>query len=146
MSYKQMQLRRALEGEPIGRFMKTDVIGVQPNVTLREFVERYVYEHHHKLYPVMIGSRLVGCVTTRGVKGVPMERWGETSVGEIAEACSPENSVPPQTDAMEALALMNRTGRGRLLVVESGELLGVVSLKDLMTFLGLKLDLEGNSF
>ncbi len=145
MSYKQMMLRRALEGEPVSRFMKTEVISVQPNVTLREFVERYVYEHHHKLYPVMIAGRLLGCVTTRGVKAVPPEQWGETSVGEIAEACTPENSVPPQTDAMQALSLMNRTGRGRLLVVESGELLGIVALKDLMAFLGLKLDLEGKS-
>jgi hypothetical protein len=30
-------------------------------------------------------------------------------------------------------------------VVEGGELLGVVSLKDLMDFLSLKLDLEANS-
>jgi Zn-dependent protease len=145
MSYRQMMLRRALEGEPISRFMKTEVVSVQPNVTLREFVERFVYEHHHKLYPVMVAGRLIGCVTTRGVKAVPADRWAETSVGEITEACTPENSVPPQTDAMQALSLMNRTGRGRLLVVESGELLGIVALKDLMTFLGLKLDLEGKS-
>jgi Zn-dependent protease len=145
MSYKQMMFRRALEGEPVSRFMKKDVISVQPNVTLREFVEHVVYEHHHKLYPVVLAGKLMGFVTTRGVKSVSPEQWGETSVGEITEACTPENCVPPQTDAMQALSLMNRTGRGRLLVVEGGELLGIVSLKDLMTFLGLKLDLEGKA-
>lgn len=145
MSYRQLLLRRGLEGERVSRFMKTDVISVQPNVTLRDFVENYVYTHHHKMYPVMVSGHLTGCVTTREVKAVPPAQWDETSVGEVAEECSAENSVPPNTDAMEALSLMNRTGRARLLVVEGGELLGIVSLKDLMDFLNLKLDLEAKS-
>jgi CBS domain-containing protein len=74
---------------------------------------------------------------------VPHEQWTETSVGEVTEPCTPENCVSPDMDAMEALTLMNRTGRARLLVVEGGALVGIVSLKDLMGFLGLKLDLEG---
>lgn len=145
MSYRQMVLRRALEGEPVSRFMKTDVVSVLPNLTLREFVENVVYTYHHKMYPVMFDSRLRGCITTRQVKAVPVERWSETSVGEVAEPCSESNCVPPDMDSMKAIALMNRTGRGRLLVVESGQLLGVVALKDLMDFLSLKLDLESNS-
>jgi Zn-dependent protease/predicted transcriptional regulator len=145
MSYRQMVLRRALEGEPVSRFMRTDVVTVQPNVLLRDFVEQTVYQYHHKMYPVMLNGRLVGCVTTRNVKSVPNEQWTEISVGEVAEECTDQNSVPPDTDAMKALGLMNSTGRGRLLVVEGGELLGVVALKDLMNFLSLKLDLEAKS-
>jgi Zn-dependent protease len=145
MSYRQLVLRRALEGEPVSRFMRTDVVSVQPNVTLRELVEKFVYTYHHKMYPVMFNGHLSGCVTTRDVKAVPAERWGETSVGEIAEPCTDENTVTPDTDAMKALGLMSRTGRGRLLVVEGGELLGIVALKDLMNFLNLKLDLEPHS-
>lgn len=145
MSYRQLVLRRALEGEPISRFMKTEVISVQPSLLLKDFVEQYVYTQHHKLYPVMVGGRLLGMVTTRGVKAVPQEQWAETSVGEITEPCTDDNCATPNLDAMQALTLMHRTGRGRMLVVESGELLGIVSLKDLMSFLGLKLDLEGKA-
>jgi CBS domain-containing protein len=93
----------------------------------------------------MFNGHLSGCVTTRDVKAVPTERWSETSVGEVAEPCSSDNTVTPDTDAMKALGLMSKTGRGRLLVVEGGELLGIVALKDLMNFLNLKLDLEPNS-
>lgn len=145
MSYQQMLLRRALEGEPIRRFMKSDVVTVQPNVTLDDFVENYVYTHHYKMFPVVVNDHLRGCVTTRGVKEVPREQWTQTSVGEVAEECTDQNSVPPDMDAMEALALMNRTGRARLLVVENGELQGIVALKDLMDFLNLKLDLEAKA-
>ena len=38
--------------------------------------------------------------------------------------------------------MMNKTGIGRLLVVEGPHLLGILTLKDLMKFLSLKVELE----
>ena len=142
MSYKQLLLRRALEGEPVSRFMQTEVIGIRPTLSIRNLVEEYVYQYHFKTYPVFDGPRLTGCVTTRGIESVPRNEWDSHTVDEILEPCSEENSIGPDEDAMVALSKMNRTGRARLLVVEGGELLGIVALKDLMSFLSLKLDLE----
>ena len=45
-------------------------------------------------------------------------------------------------DAIRALALMRRTGGSRLVVVEDDRLAGVVSLKDMLEFLSLKVDLD----
>jgi CBS domain-containing protein len=38
---------------------------------------------------------------------------------------------------------MNQTGVSRLLVVENGRLAGLVTLKDLLDFFSLKVELEG---
>jgi len=46
-------------------------------------------------------------------------------------------------DALKALAQMRSTGLSRLLVVEGERLVGIVSLKDLLRFIHLKLELEG---
>jgi CBS domain-containing protein len=43
---------------------------------------------------------------------------------------------------MQALSLMARTGSGRLIVVEGNRLVGVITLKDMLKFLSLKLELE----
>ena len=51
-------------------------------------------------------------------------------------------TVSPQTDALQALSLMSRTGNSRLMVVDENRLLGVVTLKDMLKFLSLKIDLE----
>jgi high-affinity K+ transport system ATPase subunit B len=37
---------------------------------------------------------------------------------------------------------MNRTGNSRLMIVEGSKLLGVISLKDMLKFMAIKLDLE----
>ncbi len=141
-SYQQVLLRRALEGERVRRFMTPNPIGVSPRVSLAELVDSYIYKYHHKLFPVLEDGRLLGCVTTRQVKGVPREDWPRRTVGSLAVPCGPDNTIPPEADALEALAVMKRTGQPRLMVIEGGRLVGVITLKDLLEFFALKLELE----
>lgn len=141
-AYQQLLVSRALSGVPIKKFMKKDVITIPPNTTVAALVEDYIYTHHYKLFPVASDGNLEGCVTTGEVKDVDRENWDTTEVGSITHECSKENSVTPETDAAKALGIMKRTGRGRLMVVKNGGLLGIVTLKDLMQYLSMKLDLE----
>lgn len=142
MSYQQLLLRKVLEGEPVSRFMENEPVTVARHISVAELVEDYVYRHHFKLYPVVDGGRLVGCVTTRQVKELPREEWDSTSVGALAEACSEDNSVAPDADAMEVLSRMSRNRSSRLLVVDGGHLVGIITLKDLLEFFSLKIELE----
>lgn len=143
MSYRQLLIRRVLEGEPVERFMQPDPVTVSRAIPVEELVEEYVYRHHHKMYPVVDGERLVGCVTTRSVRELPREDWATTSVGAITEAVDECNSLRPRDDAMQALARMGRSGTSRFLVVaEDGRLAGILALKDLLRFFGAKLELD----
>ena len=142
MSYQQLLLQRALEGESVARFMKTDPVVVPRAISIAELVENFIYKYHFKMFPVVDGDRLLGCVSTREVKAIPREEWDRQTVGAIIEKCSPENSVDPGTDAMQALAMMSRTGTSRLMVVDGDRLLGILALKDLLKFFSLKMELE----
>ena len=142
MSYRQLITRRALEGEKVRRFMNSNPVTVEPTTTVDELVEDYVYKYHFKMFPVVNGERIVGCVTTKQVKEVPREKWSHTTVSELALKCTPDTTVKPDDDAMKALSLMRRTGGSRLVVVEDDQLAGVVALKDMMQFLSLKVDLD----
>ena len=141
-SYGQLMLRRALEGDPVSRFMTRDLVTVDPDTYVRDLVEDYVYRTHHKLYPVVQDGELVGCVTLQSVKEVPREKWDWVRVRDITRSCTPDNSIPPGTDAMDALTRMQRHRVSRLMVVEDGRLVGIVTLKDLMALLSLKVELD----
>ena len=142
-SYQQLLTRRALEGEPISRFMKTDAVTVPPSISIEHLIEDYIYKYHFKMFPVVEDhDRLLGCVTTKQIKEIPREEWSRRSVGDIASQCSDENTIEPQADAMKAVAIMNRTGNSRLMVVEGGRLIGIIALKDLLELLSLKVELE----
>jgi len=141
MSYQQLLVRRALEGERISRFMTRDPITVPPAITVAKLVEDYVLKYHFKMFPVLDDGRLVGCVTSRDIKEIPKEEWGRETVGQIAVRCPPEAIIGPQTDAVKALAIMNQTSLSRLLVAEDDRLVGILTLKDLLAFLSLKVEM-----
>jgi Zn-dependent protease/CBS domain-containing protein len=146
MSYQQLLLRRAFEGEPVSRFMQPNPVTVPRQISIAELVQDFVYRYHHKLYPVLDDSgRLIGCVTTRQVKEMPRDEWDSTTVGALAGQCSPENTVRPDTDALVALSAMSKTGASRLMVAEGDQLLGILTLKDLLRFFSLKMELEQTS-
>ena len=142
-AYQQLLTRRALEGEPVRRFMKTEPVTVPPSISIEELVDVYVYQYHFKMFPVVEDSqRLMGCITTKQLKEVPREQWRQKTVRDVAQSCSAENTIEPQADAMQALSVMSRTGNGRLMVVENGRLVGVLSLKDMLELMSLKVELE----
>jgi Zn-dependent protease/CBS domain-containing protein len=141
-SYQQVLLREALEGEPVRRFMKADPVTVPPTISVRELVEDYIYRHHHKLYPVVEDGRLAGCVSVRQVRDVPKEEWDERQVAQIASDCNRGNTISADADAMEALKIMRNSGSSRLLVTRGGVLEGVITLKDLLEFFALRVELE----
>jgi len=143
MSYQRLVTRKSLQGEPVRRFMKSDPVTVKADTPVEELVENYIYKYHYKMFPVVEnGNRLAGCVTTKDVKGVPREEWHQKTVGEIAEKCAPKNTIGPEKDATEALSVMNQNGTSRLMVVEEGRLVGVITLKDMLKFLSLKVELD----
>ncbi len=142
MSYRQLLIRQTLEGEKTERFMKKDPITVSPSLSLEDLVDQYIYKYHHKLYPVMEDSRLVGCVSLPDVKQVDKDEWNQRSVRDISKKCSDENTVSADEDAVDTLKAMRRKGISRMIVTRGDKLVGVVTLKDMLEFLSLKLDLE----
>jgi Zn-dependent protease/CBS domain-containing protein len=142
MGYQQLITRKVLEGELVRRFMKTDPVTVSPSTSIRDLVENYIYQYHYKLFPVVEGGRLVGCITTREVKNVPRDQWEVKTVNEVATGCSADNTIEPDADAMKAISAMHRTGLSRLMVTENNRLVGIIALKDLMRLLSLKVELE----
>lgn len=141
-SYRQLLLRRALEGEPVSKFMQSDPIAVPRSLSVQELVEDYVYRHHYRSFPVVDGDRLLGCVGIEQIRELPRDEWPRQSVNSILETCGENNTIVEDADAMDALSRMSRAKRGRLLVTRGSDLVGVLSLRDLLGFFEHKIDLE----
>jgi Zn-dependent protease/CBS domain-containing protein len=141
-SYQQLKVRTVLEGQKVSKFMNTDPITVSAHISVSEMVEEYMYRYHYKLFPVVRDGRLVGCVTTKHIREIPREEWKSRTVEEIAEECTDENSVSSDREAVKVLGTMRRNNISRLMVVDNSELVGVITLKDLLEFIAMKLELE----
>ena len=142
MSYQQVLIRKALEGETVQHFMKKDPVTVPSSISIKELVEDYIYNYHYKMYPVVEGGDLIGCITSRQVKDIPRDLWTSRTVGNVAIRSSPENTIDPAADALKALSVMSKTGNSRLMVVDDGRLVGIITLKDILGFISIKLALD----
>ena len=141
-SYQQVLVRQVLRGEPVSRFMNRHPIVVPPVLDLRGWVEDYVYRYHRKMFPVASDGHVEGVISTQALARFPQQEWDKHTVAEAMRQDVNALSIAPNADALEALGRMQRTGSTRLLVTEGSRLVGIVSLKDLLRFLNLKIELE----
>jgi Zn-dependent protease len=140
---QQMLARRVFAGRPVSSIMVRDPVTVPPDVSVRVFVEDFVHRHHHRIYPVVEVDQIVGCMKVARLREVDRADWDHLLIRDLLERCSPDNTTGPATDALEALARMQRSGNKRLLIVADGRLQGIVSLSDMLRILSLERDLGG---
>jgi len=122
--------------------MVTNPVTVPRSISLEEFIRDYVYKYHFQAYPVLSFGRLTGCIFLKQIASIPREEWAQQTVGAVALPCNNEITIGPEEDADKALELMNKTGNSRLLVVNGDELEGILSLKDMLALLSLKMEFD----
>ncbi len=137
--------RRMLGEATVARFMTADPVSVPVGMAIADFVEDVVYRSRHDVYPVVDGAgRPRGLVAVGSLHAVPRETWASTSVLEIALPIETGVTVAPDLPAKAALDMMRKVGHSRLLVVDDGRLVGLLTLKDLLDTLTLKMSIEGD--
>ena len=135
--------RRYMQGEPVARFMVRDPIAVPTDLELQSVVDNYIYRHFHDVYPVTDNEGVAfGILHTKTVNRMAQQELSQTRVRDVMEPLGAENMIAPNFDAIRAINLMNRTGNARLLVVDHGHLVGIVTLRDMLRLLELKMDLD----
>ncbi|MBD3257146.1 CBS domain-containing protein [candidate division GN15 bacterium] len=140
-SYKNMMMRQTLAGESVRRFTRNEVRPVAPDQSVQEFVDNFVLKYYQPVFPVVDGSKLVGCVSVDQVKHISEDDWERTSVSDIATECGAENTVEADAEATKILTQM--TGGGHhLMVVENGRFVGMLSMRDMVNYLMIQTELK----
>jgi Zn-dependent protease len=135
-SYRQLILRRILEGVQASEAMTRAPETVRPELTLRDLVDEYFLRRRYNSFPVEDDQgNLLGLITLTQVKKVERERWPTTRVGEVMMPVSGTVIVRSRDTLAEVLAKLESEGVGRALVVDNGRLEGVISNADVAQWL-----------
>jgi len=108
-----------------------DVIYVPPDGTLEELID-VMFKTKHMGYPVQESqaSPVLGVVTFSDVQRIPASKRATTKIEDVMK--KEIISIGPDADAFDALKLMSTNNVGRLIVMEDGQIEGIVSRTDLM--------------
>lgn len=142
MSYQQLLIKQAFSNDSVKKYAKTNVITIPANISIQTLVDDYFYQHYHKLYPVVDHEKLVGYVTLNKIREVPREKWNTLYVREIMPTDLSDVTVDTKTKVTDILAKMSSTRKSRFIVVENQKLYGIITIKDLMDAVSVKLDIE----
>ena len=142
-SYQQTITQGLLADVSVAQVMTPDPVTIPPDLPVARFIDDYVYRYHHREFPVARDGRLLGKIGTAQVAALDRSLWPHTEVAAAAVACTPADTVSPETGVLAAIAQMSGSGRGRLFVVRDGRLIGVISQRDLIELLSAKLELSG---
>lgn len=139
--YYQVLMKKGLEGHFVYEVMQSDVVTVEADSTVGEAVQDYFMKYRFNSFPVLEGGQLVGMLTTHDLKAIPREEWDHRLVREIMETGPVEHALSPDESAYGALSRIAQDGMGRLPVVKDGAIVGIVSNRDIMKLLRLKMDI-----
>jgi Zn-dependent protease/predicted transcriptional regulator len=140
-SYQGVMLKRALSGVEVRQIMTERIVSVDWLISIEELVESYIYKHQFTHFPVFNRDEFIGMVSLDGVKTISKDLWGFKQVRDIMTPLEFLPCLKPTDDASEALSRMVSGDIGRMPVVENGQLMGIVSRRDIMNFFKIKSDL-----
>lgn len=141
--YQMVAMREGLSQIPVTDVMTKDPQTIPPDINLLDLVEDYFFKRRYSSFPVIENERLVGMVEINDVKRIPKEKWGRTTVREVMHPWDEVKTITPDMDTFEVLMEMIDRQVGRLPVVKNGKIEGIVSRKDILSFVQLREELKG---
>jgi Zn-dependent protease/predicted transcriptional regulator len=140
-SYQGVMLKSALSGVPVSKIMTERIVSVDWLLSIEELVQNYIYRHQFTQFPVCNREEFIGMVSLDGVKSISKDLWGFKQVRDIMTPLEFVPCLQPTDDASEALTRMVSSNVEHMPVVENGQLMGLVSQRDIMSFFKIKSDL-----
>lgn len=118
----------SLEGKLVGQLMTRDVQVVHPRMSVQQLLD-IMLATKHMGFPV-VDNGLVGIVTLSDTHRVQREHLPFVTVDQIMTR--QVVWVPPELEAAKALRIMAERGIDRLVVLDRGRLVGIITKKDFM--------------
>jgi Zn-dependent protease/CBS domain-containing protein len=144
-SYQELQLRDLLRGVEADDVMAGNLLRIPPEVSLQEAVDDYFMRYDHGAFPVEEQGRTVGLLTLRGVRRVPRDQWSSRRVREVMVPLGGQVVVAPDARMDGVLGKLEEGEAGRVLVVQDGEVVGIITPSDLTRWLRRSRALEGRA-
>ncbi|HEY2960269.1 MAG TPA: site-2 protease family protein [Actinomycetota bacterium] len=134
-SYEELQLRQMLRGAEAEDVMARNLLRIPPELSLQDAVDDYFMRYDHGAFPVEQDGRTVGLLTLRGIRRVPRSQWPTRRVREVMAPLGGQVVVAPEARMDGVLGQLEDGEANRVLVVQDGEVVGIITPTDLTRWL-----------
>lgn len=137
-SEMHMILNEVFRDVPVRQIMVEHPVTVPADTPVEEIIERYFYRHGHKVFPVVQGSRLLGCLRLEDIGRIPVEDRQGLTATDVLTRDGMQRTVTAESTVSDALDIMRKQNSSRLLVTRKGRLEGMVTMRDIMNHVAVR--------
>jgi predicted transcriptional regulator len=134
-SYQDLQLQQLLRGVEAEDVMAADLRRIPPELSLQDAVDDYFMRYDHSAFSVDEHGRTIGLLTLRGVRRVPREQWPTHRVRDHMVPLGDQVVVAPEARMDGVVGKLQDGEANRVLVVQDGEVVGIITPSDLTRWL-----------
>ena len=144
-SYTQVVMRQALEGIRTGDIMEPAPSPLPRDIDLRTLVENHISFTGRRCFIVGGPGYWEGLVSLTDIKSVPRGKWAATRVADIMIPKSRAVVVGPDTDAAQAIELMDESNVSQVPVVDRDLVVGMVAKDSIIGMARNRAELKTNA-
>ena len=134
---KQVTLRIALSGTSVREVMVRAIVTMPPQLSLQSAVDEYFVAYGYGGFPVVEDGQVIAFIAVEDVQAIPRGLWSWRTVGDVMRPASSDLFISPEASMMQALERMVRAGYDRLVVIDAGRPVGLVTRSAVAQFLQL---------
>jgi Zn-dependent protease/predicted transcriptional regulator len=135
---RQAALQHTLATISVRDLMVQTVTSIPSHCTLDEAVNQYFKLYGYGGFPVLDDGQLAGLVTVHEIQAVPVALWPWRRVGQVMRPLTPSLVVEPDVPVIQAMERMAREGWDRLVVMQDGQIAGLVTHSAIVHYLQLR--------
>jgi Zn-dependent protease len=131
----QVMFKGLLAGHTVSQAMSRQCATVPAELTLQELVDEQILGQAQRCLIVTRGQNAVGLITPHRVKEVPRPEWATTTASQAMLPLEKFRRISPTAELWSALQQMDGDGVNQLPVMTDGQVIGMLSRQDVITFL-----------
>jgi len=135
---EQSAIQQILQGVTVDQVMSKDVYYVPSLISLKQLVDDYIIQQGKKHFVVSDVQNSLGFITVDDIRGITQNQWPYLTTGQVMIPIERLKSLSPDTELGEALKWIQTYGSGTIPVVDQNDVVGTLSIQDVMRFIQLR--------
>ena len=131
----QQTLRDLLAGHTVMDALRSDIQSVSSDTSVQDLIDHHIIGRGRRYFLVREDHKPLGMLTIHRIKEIPQEKRKETNVSEIMIPEAEVRKVNYKDNLWSSLKEMNQEGVNQLLVMENGNIEGILSREGILSFI-----------
>jgi Zn-dependent protease len=132
---QQQMVQGLLAGHRVADAMSRSFTEIPSSVSLQQLVDHQILAQGRRVFVVKRYEEVVGLLTLHRVQQVPRPEWSTTTVEQVMIPAEHMNTARPDEELEQCFSAMNRDGVNQLPVIVNGQIYGLLTREDVISFL-----------